>query len=112
MSRPRSAVPVPVGSLLRPLLLGTSEVPLVLIVRRRTWEAVVVATVERFMRHVVAAIGVVLTPGIPTHPTTVRVSKRAEPFAKRSLTQNRRLPYGWLARFWVANFALSWGMPG
>ena len=112
MSRPRSAVPVPVGSLLRPLLLGTSEVPLVLIVRRRTWKGAVAAIVERFMRHVVAAIGVVLTPCVPAHPATVRVSERAEPFAKRSLTQNRRFPYGWLARFWVANFALSGGMPG
>ena len=87
MSRP-TAVPVPVGSLRRPILLGTSEIPLIRIVRRRTWEAVVVALVERLVRQVVTAISVTLTPGVPTHPATVRISKRAEPFAKRSLTQN------------------------
>ena len=87
MSRP-TVVPIPVGSLLRPILLGTSEIPLIRVVRRRTWKAVVVALVERLMRHVVTTVRVTLAPGVPTHPATVRISKRAEPFAKRSLTQN------------------------
>ena len=70
MSRP-TVVPVPVGSVLRPAFLGTSEVSLVLIFRRRTWKAMIAAPVERFMRHVVASVGVALTPSIPTHSATV-----------------------------------------
>ena len=70
MSRP-TVVPIPVVSLLWPTLLGASEIPFIRVVRRRTWIAVVVALVERLMRHVVTTVRMTLAPGVPTHPATV-----------------------------------------